>query len=146
MSEIVSVNLAAWLACLTFMVVLLVNGLKLSDRLRGKEPQPPNGQINQAVHGLADRVTKLESADENLRRELEQGRRLEDEAAAKRRQAIYDMIRASEARVMAKVDECLANDKQLDHDLGGLQTGQEMMGQSINQMAARLDRLIERKS
>jgi len=47
-----AVQLAGWLACLAFILGLVNGGLKLVDRVKGREPFPPNASLDARVAAL----------------------------------------------------------------------------------------------
>jgi hypothetical protein len=58
-------EIAAWLGCLAFALMLFNEGAKLADRIRGKTPHPPNEQLEFSVTAIDRRVCRLE--EESLR-------------------------------------------------------------------------------
>lgn len=52
MTDMVSVNIAAWLGCAAFMLILLNNGAKLMDRIKGQSPNPPNDKLGTDIAQL----------------------------------------------------------------------------------------------
>lgn len=52
MSDMVSINIAAWLGCAAFVLTMLNSGLKLMDRIKGQSPNPPNDQLGTEIAQL----------------------------------------------------------------------------------------------
>jgi hypothetical protein len=63
MIDTVPVEIAAWLGCLAFILLLLNEGVKFTDRLRGKTPHPPNEQLSVSMSEIERRVAKLEHSN-----------------------------------------------------------------------------------
>ena len=61
MDTTVAVNLAAWIGCAAFVVMFANGVLKLTDRLKGKKPKPPNETLDNTQRELARRLELLES-------------------------------------------------------------------------------------
>lgn len=98
MSEIVSINIAGWLACLAFTLMVLKHGSELLDRWRGKTPQPPNEQLAHGAEQLAERV-------KNLELKVEHHRELETQESYNRRQLIYQKIDTSKESTSKEIKE-----------------------------------------
>ena len=52
MTDMVSINIAAGLACASFVLVLLNNGAKLLDRIKGQPSQPTNERLGADIAQL----------------------------------------------------------------------------------------------
>ncbi len=61
-----SVELAGWCVCAVTVATGILIVLKLVDRLRGKEPHPPNEQLGASHAALGDRVSRTENSIRNL--------------------------------------------------------------------------------
>ena len=63
-------EIAAWLACFAFVLMLVNSGFKFFRYVRGKDPEPPNSSLALALTQLATRVDKLETAYAHTSTEL----------------------------------------------------------------------------
>src|SRR5688572_38211 len=86
------VEIAAWLGSLAFLVALANGLLKLSDRVRGKTPHPPNEQLELSHTALEERVMKLETNFEAMQREMKEDRDKILTSGSQRGAAIYNKI------------------------------------------------------
>lgn len=62
--------IAGYLGSTAFSVWLLLMLLKLGSIVRGKDANPPNGQLQQSVNALENRVSKIEAAQDAIRHEM----------------------------------------------------------------------------
>lgn len=53
-------EIAAWLACAAFVMMMVNSGFKLTRNLRGADPQPPNSNLGQSIQELDRRVSEIE--------------------------------------------------------------------------------------
>lgn len=60
MDPIPPVQIGAWLGCLAFTVWIILLLLKLAERIRGKQPEPPNATLAVSSDHLAQRIGKCE--------------------------------------------------------------------------------------
>ena len=60
MIDTVPVQMAGWLGCLAFGLMLFNEGAKFVERIRGKRPHPPNEQLDLSVSQMERRVSRLE--------------------------------------------------------------------------------------
>jgi hypothetical protein len=106
-----SIGLAGWLACLAFVITLVNGVLRLADRVRGKEPQPPNAELGAEFHALGQRVARLETEVEAIRAEFKEDRlslmQAGEERAGRLHERINEVLRAVaklEGRLLAKAE------------------------------------------
>jgi len=79
------VGVAAWIGCFAFIVVLINAVIKLADRLRGKQPYPPNEILEKRVNGVEETMNEIESR-------VERHREANDRAAQVRTAGIYTKV------------------------------------------------------
>ena len=121
------VEIAAWLGCLAFGLMLFNEGSKFVDRIRGKTPQPPNEQLEFSVTAMDRRVCRLEEDSARIWAKMEA-----DKA---------EMLRAGEARC-----EKLHNRiNPIAEGMEGLKSAVELNNQQTVLLGAKLDRLMEAK-
>ena len=95
MDSLTSVNIAAWLACLSFIVMLAGGILKLTDRLRDKP------SASEVANKAAETFARREAAEELRTRlaALEALRESDLKDASFSRKNIYDEMRNMEKRI-----------------------------------------------
>ncbi len=91
-------QLGAWLAALAFVLLLVNAALRLTDRLRGEKPRPPNEE-------LGARVNRLEGDLAAVRQELAQGGARQEARIAASTQAIADRLEQVRQELDAKLGE-----------------------------------------
>lgn len=157
MTDIVSVNIAAWLACLAFVVVLVNGALKLTDRMKG---QPPNEQLEAHRLQLERRIAQVEAGYvpaklyetrhaeyqgqlrdlaaqvEHVRSGMHAGCKQSEEAARERSNAIYKKIdevrvelNASQAEVRNQLEKWT---RDTERALGRIEGKIEAINQRLN--------------
>ncbi len=72
MNDNVSTNIAAWLACLAFVVMLINGAFKLKRNATGEPSVPANPILGQNVHDITRRVKHLEDWRDGLMDKLEE--------------------------------------------------------------------------
>lgn len=92
MNETVSVNIAAWLACLAFIVVLVNGAFKLKRNATGEPAVPANPILGQNVHDITRRVKHLEDWRDGLMDKLEEDKQVILTAGEHRAAAIHDRL------------------------------------------------------
>jgi hypothetical protein len=100
-----SLDLAGWLGCFAFLVMLINGALKLADRVRGKSPCPPNEELDADFNGLDLRVARLEAQVEIIRAEMRNDRDALMRAGEERAGKIHDRINALGERLTVAVGE-----------------------------------------
>jgi hypothetical protein len=119
------VQIAAWLGCLAFGLMLFNEGAKFVDRIRGKAPHPPNEQLEFSVAAMDRRVCKLEEESAKIRAKMEADK--------------SEILRAGELRA-----EKLHNRiNPLAESIEGLKSAMELNNQQTVLFGAKLDRLME---
>jgi hypothetical protein len=119
------VQIAAWLGCLAFGLMLFNEGAKFVDRIRGKAPHPPNEQLEFSVAVMDRRVSKLEEDSARIWGKMEADK--------------TEILRAGELRA-----EKLHNRiNPLAESLEGLKSAVELNNQQTVLFGAKLDRLME---
>jgi hypothetical protein len=118
-------QIAAWLGCLAFGLMLFNEGAKFVDRIRGKAPHPPNEQLEFSVAAMDRRVCKLEEESAKIWAKMEADK--------------SEILRAGELR-----GEKLHNRiNPLAESIEGLKSAMELNNQQTVLFGAKLDRLIE---
>ncbi len=97
----VPVEIAAWLGCLAFVLMLLNEGAKFVNGIRGKVPHPPNESLALSATNMAERVQKLEDATGEIWATL----RSEDANIRKEMQKTFQEIERSLGRIEGKIDQ-----------------------------------------
>lgn len=105
MDKIVAVNIAAWLACLVFVVTGANAIIKFWRNIRGNDPQPPNTQLGQSVLELNRRVSDLEDWRVDLTAKLESDKIEILNAGEERASRIHSHIEADRVETARKLDE-----------------------------------------
>jgi hypothetical protein len=101
MTDLVSINIAAWLACAAFLTGLVNGALKLTDRIKGI---PPNAELGGEVKSLTQRIVELERiAIEGVER-----RRKIYEQIEKNREATEHRFQTIEQRLTDLPDRIIA--------------------------------------
>jgi hypothetical protein len=121
------VQIAAWLGCLAFGLMLFNEGSKSVDRIRGKTPHPPNEQLEFSVTAMDRRVCRLEEESVKIWAKMESDK--------------TEILLAGEARA-----EKLHNRiNPIAAGLEGLRSAVELNNQQTVLLGAKLDRLMEAK-
>jgi len=112
-------GLIEWLQALFWFVALLLVLVALAKLIRGKAPQPPNQQLEQAHNGLQQSFDQHVGWDQqehrDLRRDLQQARETEDKAASERRAAIYSKLDATRIELAREIGAVRSHvDERLD--------------------------------
>lgn len=63
MNDIVSLNIAGWLAVAAFLVMLVNGSFKLARNVKGSEPLPPNNVLGQRVAAIEQHSADHEAED-----------------------------------------------------------------------------------
>jgi len=92
MNDLVSINFAAWLACLAFVVMLVNGAFKLKRNASGEPPVPANPILGQNVHDITRRVKHLEDWRDGLMAKLEEDKQDILTAGEHRAAAIHDRL------------------------------------------------------
>jgi hypothetical protein len=128
METTVPVQIAAWLGCLAFGLMLCNEGSKFIDRVRGKTPHPPNEQLDFNLSTLDKRVTKLEDDAAQIWAKMEADKTEILLAGEMRAEKLHDRINPIAA------------------GLEGLKSSVDLNNQQTVLLGAKLDRLMERKT
>lgn len=123
------VQFAAWIACLAFLLWFLLLCDKAIQRVRGKAPEPPNGQLQSQHHDLSRRVKNLEDWRDGLIRKLDEDKN-EIIAAGERREKTLkgemhflssrvDGLQGTVAQIPNEFMALLANAKNILNQGGG---------------------------
>jgi hypothetical protein len=128
METTVPVQIAAWLGCLAFGLMLFNEGAKFIDRVRGKTPHPPNEQLDFSLTTLDKRVTKLENDAVEVWAKMEADK--------------TEILRAGELRA----EKLHHRINPIAEGLEGLKSSVDLNNQQTVLLNAKLDRLIERKN
>ena len=104
-TDVVPVQIGAWLACLAFMVMLLNGAGKLLDRWRGESPTPPNEQLSHQHTTLSRRVDGHASEIEQLRAQLRHAQEEQDRKDSTHRASLYRKIEESENKLRIEIKE-----------------------------------------
>jgi len=121
------VEIAAWLGCLAFGLMLFNEGSKFVDRIRGKSPQPPNEQLEFSVTAIDRRVCRLEEDSIKIWAKMEADK--------------TEILLAGEVRA-----EKLHNRiNPIAEGMEGLKSAAELNNQQTVLLSAKLDRLMETK-
>lgn len=129
------VQLASWLGCFAFLLMIVNSGMKLVDRFRG---HPPVEQLDQQMrHGSIE-----------VQRRLDDLEKLNAEGVGRRR-AMYDKMEGIERRLSAELREnTTAIQAQIGHvreEVAALKTDTLNQNRHLAHIEAKLDREIERK-
>jgi hypothetical protein len=120
-------QIAAWLGCLAFALMLFNESSKLADRIRGKAPHPPNEQLEFGVTALERRVSRLEEESQRIWAKMEADK--------------TEILLAGELRA-----EKLHNRiNPIAEGMEGLKSAAELNNQQTVLLSAKLDRLMETK-
>lgn len=121
------VQIAAWLGCLAFGLMLFNEGSKFVDRIRGKTPYPPNEQLEFSVTAIDRRVCKLEEESMKIWAKMESDK--------------TEILLAGEVRA-----EKLHNRiNPIAEGMEGLRSAADLNNQQTVLLSAKLDRLMETK-
>jgi hypothetical protein len=128
------VQLASWLGCFAFLLMIVNSGMKLVDRFRG---HPPVEQLDQQVksgHLHTDRrLQALEAANQE---------------AVDRRRAIYSKIDGAEKAIREEMRTSIGTfQNQIGHvreEVAGLKRDTANQNTHLAHIEAKVDRLIER--
>ena len=119
------VEIAAWLGCVAFGLMLFNEGAKFVDRIRGKTPHPPNEQLEFSVTAMDRRVCKLEEESDKIGAKMEADK--------------TEILRAGELRA-----EKLHNRiNPIGEGMEGLKAAVELNNQQTVLLSAKLDHLME---
>jgi hypothetical protein len=122
------VEIAAWLGCLAFALMLFNEGSKLVDRIRGKTPHPPNEQLEFSVSAMDRRVCRLEEDSVKIWAKMEADK--------------TEILIAGEVRA-----EKLHNRiNPIAEGMEGLKSAVDLNNQQTVLLSAKLDRLMETKN
>src|SRR5579872_1871494 len=102
--ESVPANLAGWVACLAFTLMLLNEGFKFFKNVKGDPGQPPNEQIQSSQNALTERVENLEEDLSEIRREMKEDREAQTKSASIRAAGIYKKIDEVRAELSANLE------------------------------------------
>lgn len=105
MSEIVSVHIAAWLACAVFVLGGVHQVLRVWDRLKGHAPEPPNECLEAGRRELAARVGRIEVDLRDLQRAQAHEREQAEMAARARNAKTYEKIEELRIEITGKVED-----------------------------------------
>lgn len=105
MDKEVAVNIAAWMAVAFFLMAFVKSALWFSDRIKGKDPKPPNDILEHGRRELERRVAAVESEVADLRRDLAHDRESAESSARSRSAGIYSKIDQVREEMLAKVDD-----------------------------------------
>ncbi len=118
-------EIAAWLGCLAFGLMLFNEGAKFVDRIRGKTPHPPNEQLEFCVMAMDRRVCKLEEESAKIWAKMEADK--------------TEILRAGELRA-----EKLHNRiNPIGEGMEGLKAAVELNNQQTVLLSTKLDHLME---
>jgi hypothetical protein len=121
------VEIAAWLGCLAFALMLFNEGSKLVDRIRGRTPHPPNEQLEFSVTAIDRRVSRLEEESQKIWAKMEADK--------------TEILLAGELRA-----EKLHNRiNPIAEGMEGLKSAVDLNNQQTVLLSTKLDRLIEAK-
>jgi hypothetical protein len=121
------IQIAAWLGCLAFALMLFNESSKFIDRVRGKAPHPPNEQLAFSVSAMDRRVTKLEADSAAIWAKMEADK--------------SEILLAGEQRA----DKLHQRINPIAAGMEGLKSAAEINHQQTILMGAKLDRLIENR-
>lgn len=105
MEKIVEVQIAAWLACAAFLLMMARNGLELYRGLKGKDPHPPNDTLEAGRKELERRVSQVESETADIRRGAAHERETSEVSARQRSAGIYNKIEEVRRELTGQVQE-----------------------------------------
>ena len=105
MDKLAANNLAAWLACLFFLIAGMNALMKFWRNLKGKESSPPNEQLEVGRRELERRISATERELVDLRKEWSHEREASDAASRQGRAGIYNKIEEVREQFIQKVDE-----------------------------------------
>ncbi len=122
------VEIAAWLGCLAFALMLFNESSKLVDKIRGKSPHPPNEQLEFSVSAIDRRVCRLEEESQRIWTRMEADK--------------TEILLAGELRA-----EKLHNRiNPIAEAMEGLKSAAELNHQQTVLLGAKLDRMLEMKN
>ena len=87
-------QIAAWLGCLAFALMLFNEAAKFVDRIRGNAPHPPNEQLDYSVAQIDRRVTRLEEDSAKIWAKMEADKMEILVAGEHRAEKLHDRINA----------------------------------------------------
>jgi len=119
------IQIAAWLGCLAFGLLLFNEAGKFVDRVRGKAPQPPNEQLEFSVTAMDRRVTKLEEESARIWTKMEADK--------------TEILKAGELRA----EKLHHRINPIAEGMEGLKSAVDLNNQQTILLSAKLDRLIE---
>lgn len=105
-------EIAAWLACAAFVVMLLNGGFKLTRNLKGADPQPPNSNLALSVQQLDRRMSALEDWKSELTTKMDDDKTEILNAGEHRAEKIHGRINdvlASVSELKGAVDQMRRN-------------------------------------
>jgi len=121
------VEIAAWLGCLAFGLMLFNEGAKFVDRIRGKTPHPPNEQLEFCVTAMDRRVCRLEEESTKIWAKMEADKTEILLAGELRAEKLHNRINPIAAGVE------------------GLRSAAELNNQQTVLLSTKLDHLMETK-
>src|SRR4051812_10824563 len=92
MDKVTSLNIAGWLACAAFVLMMTNQAFSVFHSLRGKEPHPPNNELGLTQREIDRRVQVAEHGLQQMREEMNRERELFEASARARSAAIYNKI------------------------------------------------------
>jgi hypothetical protein len=105
MDKVTEIHIAAWLACLAFVVFASRQLIGLWRELKGKDPNPPNDTLEAGRRELERRVLAGETALANLRQDIAHDREQTEISARSRSAGVYNKVEEVRKELSCKVDE-----------------------------------------
>jgi len=121
------IQIAAWLGCLAFGLLLFNEAAKCVDRIRGKAPHPPNEQLEFSVTALDRRVNRLEEDSAKIWAKMEADK--------------SEILMAGELRA----EKLHHRINPIAEGMEGLKSAVDLNNQQTVLLSAKLDRLMESK-
>lgn len=100
-----SLELGGWLLCAATLIAISNGAFKLVDRVKGREPYPPNAQLEQSYQHLTGRMETMEEKASQLTHTMMEQARKEAEDASERRQLIYAKIERLDEKLSGQLRE-----------------------------------------
>lgn len=97
-------GIPGWLVSAGALLWITNEIFKLAKNIRGKEPLPPNEQLELSHGALVERVDNIEGDIKGIRSELKEDRSANERHASARSSAIYKKIDDMRAEITAHVE------------------------------------------
>jgi hypothetical protein len=134
-------SIVEWLGCAGFMVMFVYYAQEIYTKMRGQSPEPPNGELSQAIANLKERVTSQESRSASVEKlsELTERVSILERRWTKEQSLLSAQNEERASKLHRRVDEILA--------AVSMQTGKlDMLTTNVSQIRADLSSHLNKES